>query len=44
MNVKISRDQTLKQRSHQGDKFLGSFPSKILGAILEVDEGFNNFY
>ena len=32
------RNQTLHQKSHQRDKYLGCPPRKILGTILEVDE------
>ena len=37
-NEKVSRDQALQQKSHQRSKHLGSFPYKILGAILKIDK------
>ena len=39
-NKETTRNQTVERKSHQRDKRLGFFfPCKILGIILEVDEG-----
>ena len=38
-NEKTTRDQTTSQKSYQRDKHLGYSSRRILGTILEVDEG-----
>ena len=35
-NKKTTRNQTIKQKSHQRDEYLGCPPRKILGTILKV--------
>ena len=38
-NGKTARNQTLQQKSHQREKHSNCLPCKILGTILEMDEG-----
>ena len=37
-NEKITRNQTISQKSHQRNKYLGCPPRKVLGNILKVDK------
>ena len=36
---KTMQNETIQQKSYQGDKILGQTLYKILGTILETDEG-----
>ena len=38
-NEKASPNQTLRQKSHQRNKYLGCLPCKIFWIILEIDLG-----
>ena len=36
---KTTRNQTIQQKAHQGDKYLACLPCKILGTFPDVHEG-----